>query len=96
MTFQITTVYADGTTETRNATEEEVAQREADALAMSTDFTLVLAQRNSLLAASDWTQLPDSPLSDEEKTAWSEYRQQLRDMPSSFTTVDEVVWPKAP
>jgi hypothetical protein len=28
--FQITTVYPDGTTETRDATPEEVAQREAD------------------------------------------------------------------
>lgn len=30
MTFTITTVYPDGTTETRNATPEEIAQREAD------------------------------------------------------------------
>ena len=30
MTFQITTVYPDGTTETRDATPEEIAQREAD------------------------------------------------------------------
>ena len=30
MTFQITTVYPDGTTETRDATPAEVAQREAD------------------------------------------------------------------
>lgn len=96
MSFQITTVYPDGTTETRNATPEEVAQREADILAMSTDFSFVLAQRNTLLASSDWTQLPDSPLSAEEKSAWATYRQQLRDMPESFTTVDEVVWPVAP
>lgn len=30
MTFQITTVYPDGRTEVRDATDEEVAQREAD------------------------------------------------------------------
>lgn len=30
MTFQITTVYPDGRQETRDATPEEVAQREAD------------------------------------------------------------------
>ena len=30
MTFQITTVWPDGRTETRDATPEEVAQREAD------------------------------------------------------------------
>lgn len=28
--YEITTIYPDGTTETRNATAEEVAQREAD------------------------------------------------------------------
>jgi hypothetical protein len=30
MTYQITTIYPDGREETRNATPEEVAQREAD------------------------------------------------------------------
>lgn len=30
MTFQITTIYPDGRTETRDATPEEVAQRETD------------------------------------------------------------------
>ena len=30
MTYPITTIYPDGTTETRDATAEEVAQREAD------------------------------------------------------------------
>lgn len=30
MTFQITTVWPDGRTETRDATAEEIAQREAD------------------------------------------------------------------
>jgi hypothetical protein len=30
MSFPITTIYPDGTTETRDATPEEVAQREAD------------------------------------------------------------------
>lgn len=34
MTFQITTVYPDGRKEVRDATPEEVAQREADIAAM--------------------------------------------------------------
>jgi hypothetical protein len=37
MTFQITTVYPDGRTETRDATPEEVAQREADLAALAAD-----------------------------------------------------------
>lgn len=32
------------------------------------------------LAESDWTQLPDAPLSDEKKEEWKIYRQQLRDI----------------
>lgn len=35
--------------------------------------------RNTLLNESDWTQLPDSPLSDQDKLIWQKYRQQLRD-----------------
>lgn len=35
--FEITTVYPDGRTETRMATAEEVAQREADAVAFAAE-----------------------------------------------------------
>ena len=37
MSHTITTVYRDGTTETREATPEEVAQREADLVAFQAD-----------------------------------------------------------
>jgi hypothetical protein len=46
------------------------------------------ATRNQLLSASDWTVLPDSPLTDEEKSAWIIYRQELRDFPSQDGWVD--------
>jgi hypothetical protein len=36
-----------------------------------------IKQRNDLLLASDWTQLPDAPA---DKQAWAEYRQHLRDV----------------
>jgi hypothetical protein len=35
--FEITTVYADGTVETRMSTPEEIAQREADLVAFEAD-----------------------------------------------------------
>lgn len=38
--------------------------------------------RNNKLAASDWTQVLDSPLSDSKKIEWQTYRQLLRDMTS--------------
>jgi len=41
--------------------------------------------RDGLLAASDWTQMPDSPHTDEQRAAWATYRQQLRDAPANWT-----------
>lgn len=55
--------------------------------------------RNGLLEESDWTQNPDSPLTTEKKTEWATYRQALRDVPatnSSVTDIDSVVWPTKP
>lgn len=38
------------------------------------------AERNALLAASDWTQLPDAPLTPKKRDAWARYRQALREL----------------
>jgi len=43
-------------------------------------------QRKSLLKNSDWTVLPDSPLSDSKKAEWTTYRQQLRDITDGIDT----------
>ena len=40
-------------------------------------------RRNALLAACDWTQLSDAPLTAEQKQAYATYRQALRDLPST-------------
>jgi len=55
--------------------------------------------RDSLLNESDWTQMPDSPLTDAKKTEWATYRQSLRDAPvanASITNIDDAVWPTKP
>lgn len=52
--------------------------------------------RNALLTASDWTQIPNSPLSAEKQTAWATYRQELRDIPSQTGFPFNVVWPTPP
>ncbi len=50
-------------------TEEEIAQMAAFAESADLDFDhFIRPERNGLLAGSDWTQLEDAPLSDEEKT----------------------------
>lgn len=52
-------------------------------------------ERDRRLAASDWTQMPDAPLSPTLREAWRIYRQALRDMPD---TQDPAApeWPSIP
>lgn len=50
--------------------------------------------RDRLLAACDWTQLPDVPI--ETKSAWATYRQALRDVPQQAGFPTDIVWPEAP
>lgn len=52
--------------------------------------------RNSLLSECDWTQLSDANLTEEEKSAWSDYRTQLRDMPLQDGFPWSVTWPAKP
>lgn len=54
------------------------------------------SKRATLLNKSDWTQVPDSPLSDEQKAAWATYRQALRDLPSQTNDPQNAVWPTPP
>lgn len=55
----------------------------------------VYDKRNYLLRETDWTQLPDSQLTDTQKKLYAEYRQQLRDITQQ--TLDEnIVWPIPP
>ena len=56
-------------------------------------------ERDSLLFQCDWTQLSDTPLTNEKKVEWGTYRQQLRDVPidnSSATDLGQVAWPTPP
>lgn len=57
---------------------------------------IVDTQRLQLLQASDWTQLPDSPLTEEQKAAWATYRQELRDIPEQSGYPFNVVYPTPP
>ena len=82
--------------------------------ALPADFTLELAepvktddelreeikaQRDTLLKESDFSQMNDAPLSDEEKEVWKNYRQALRDLPQQelfLTSPKEVQLPAKP
>jgi len=54
--------------------------------------TDVRNQRDSLLAATDWTALSDVTLSE----AWTTYRQALRDIPAQSGFPASVTWPTKP
>lgn len=56
----------------------------------------IRAERNRLLSVTDWTQLNDSPLTQEKRDEWKVYRQALRDMFVGCATPSDVVWPKIP
>jgi hypothetical protein len=67
---------------------ERRAQAQADQIAAeeaSTDYwQLFRFERSYKLTQSDWTQLSDSPLTEEEKQLWGVYRQELRDLPENI------------
>jgi hypothetical protein len=56
----------------------------------------VRKQRDKLLQESDWTQLPDSPLSEAQKESWIDYRQDLRNIPQDCPDTDHITWPIKP
>lgn len=77
-----------GETTMVDLTPEELEQqaRDAEEGAAMADM-LARSERDMLLAASDWTQLPDVPEATRKK--WAPYRQKLRDNPTG-------PWPKPP
>jgi hypothetical protein len=52
-------------------------------------------RRNIELKECDWTQIADSPLSEELKDEWKTYRQELRDI-TLQTDPYNIIWPTIP
>lgn len=60
---------------------------------------LIRRRRAFELAASDWTQTQDSPLTAEKKAEWVIYRQAIRDLPAQYPNLTfdtEIIWPTKP
>jgi len=55
-------------------------------------WSVTRSERNNLLAALDWTQLPDAPV---DAAAWATYRQALRDITTQADPF-AIVWPQGP
>jgi endonuclease/exonuclease/phosphatase family metal-dependent hydrolase len=76
-------------------TAEEIAQRQQDEIAWNNGaFDRAMAdlrqKRNTLLSASDWTQLPDTTLTNTQKQSWMQYRTELRNITDGLKTVEDV------
>jgi len=84
-------------------TAEEEAEWDAFESEMVTKFAEekkanVREVRTNMLYASDWSVLPDSPLTTEQKTPWERYRQALRDITdhANFPYLKADDWPIKP
>lgn len=73
----------------RNKTQQEIQQE------INNMWESIRNQRNALLNECDWTQLPDSPLTNQKQTEWQVYRQSLRDITSQPNPFS-IVWPTSP
>lgn len=69
-----------------------IAKRDADQLERKRQ--IIRDQRDTLLASTDWTQLPDVPQAIKDK--YAPYRQALRDVPQQAGFPDNIQWPVKP
>jgi len=65
---------------------------DASAAKVGAQWDVVRAERSKLLAACDWTQLPDASA---DAAAWATYRQALRDITTQADPF-AIVWPVKP
>jgi hypothetical protein len=70
-----------------NPTEEQIAAVTAD-----NDLWHLRKERDYLISLTDWWVLPDRTPTQ----AQLDYRQALRDITDTYTSLDDVVWPVKP
>ena len=58
----------------------------------NSELDAIRQQRNKLLAETDWTANSDVTMT----TEMANYRQALRDITNTYTSLDTVVWPTKP
>jgi hypothetical protein len=76
-------------------TADEIAARQAEETAWNNGafdraMAELRAKRDKDLTDSDWTQLGDTTLTNDQKQAWMRFRTELRDITKGLTTVDDV------
>ena len=71
--------------------ESLVSAKQAE-LEAAIPMKLLRAERNQRLANTDWWVMPDRTATQ----AQLDYRQALRDITNTYTSLDDVVWPEEP
>ena len=71
----------------RTATKSELFERTSD------KANFIRAERQDLLASTDWTQVSDVSA---DQAAWANYRQKLRDITTQEGFPWSIIWPVAP
>ena len=64
--------------------------------AMATKAQLEWDRAKKMLQESDWSMLPDVPMTAGDKAAWIEYRRGLREIRLQAGFPDSIVWPTRP
>lgn len=59
-------------------------------------WTVARWWRNALLTESDWSQVTDNSLTEEQRELWRNYRQELRNITSTYTDPKEISFPDLP
>lgn len=62
----------------------------------ASQWAAVRTMRDQLLQKTDRTQLPDFPITEEQRVQVATYRQALRDIPENGADPFAVVWPVKP
>ena len=79
-------------------TDEQLNALETEATALDSEITLkeLRAERNIKLAETDWEIVMHKEKGTNIPTALKTYRQALRDITDTYTSLDSVVWPEKP
>ena len=60
---------------------------------LANQWAVIRAQRDALLTSCDWRAMPDAPTMSAD---WTNYREALRNLPSTQADPDDIVFPEEP
>ena len=98
MATKIVTNVTTGETWEEELTAEEISWLPSESQLAAEDLEYLRMIRNSKLQMCDWTQGSDSPLSNDKKTEWANYRTSLRDITNTYKSINAsgFSWPTEP